>query len=337
MMHKTCIVITTIQSSDSVVLNNIAFGAKKANYGLIIAGDRKSPVDFDLGYGDYLDIDKQNHSTFQLAKSLPENTYARKNIAYLLAFKKGYSAILETDDDNDPMPSFWDKRESEVKGRKFKQKGWLNVYSFFSDDKIWPRGFLLSEINESKKAHSEQVMAFCPIQQGLVNGDPDVDAIYRLINKGDFFFNKEIDVILNEQLICPFNSQNTLWFKFAYPLMYLPSYCSFRMTDIWRSFIAQRILWTCDANVAFYNATVTQFRNQHDLMNDFSKELQGYLRNQEFVEILNSTELKKGKENMVENLHKCYQVLITEGFFENKEIFLLEEWIKDFHRIESIV
>jgi hypothetical protein len=27
------------------------------------------------------------------------------------------------------------------------------------------------------------------------------------------------------------------------PLLYLPSHCCFRMTDIWRSFIAQRCLW----------------------------------------------------------------------------------------------
>jgi hypothetical protein len=41
----------------------------------------------------------------------------------------------------------------------------------------------------------------------------------------------------------PFNSQNTAWYPKAYPLLYLPSYCSFRMTDIWRSFVAQRIAW----------------------------------------------------------------------------------------------
>ena len=38
------------------------------------------------------------------------------------------------------------------------------------------------------------------------------------------------------------NSQNTLWFKKIFPLMYLPVTCSMRCTDIWRSLIALRIL-----------------------------------------------------------------------------------------------
>lgn len=81
----------------------------------------------------------------------------------------------------------------------------------------------------------------CPIQQGLADNNPDVDAIYRLILPFPTIFRKGRKVALGNNSWSPFNSQNTTWWKKAFPLLYLPSYCSFRMTDIWRSFVAQRI------------------------------------------------------------------------------------------------
>ncbi|MBV5271274.1 MAG: DUF288 domain-containing protein, partial [Afipia sp.] len=73
--------------------------------------------------------------------------------------------------------------------------------------------------------------------------NPDVDAIYRLTLPLPQSFREEQPVALGRNVWCPFNSQNTTWWKEAAPLLYLPSFCSFRMTDIWRSFVAQRIAW----------------------------------------------------------------------------------------------
>ena len=55
---------------------------------------------------------------------------------------------------------------------------------------------------------------------------------------------------------CPFNSQNTAWWRDAVPLLYLPAYCSFRMTDIWRSFVAQRIAWENGWRLLFHEPTI---------------------------------------------------------------------------------
>ena len=83
----------------------------------------------------------------------------------------------------------------------------------------------------------------CPIQQGLADGNPDVDAIFRLVLPLPMNFGRKPPIALCRGAWCPFNSQNTSWWPAAYPLLYLPAYCSFRMTDIWRSFVAQRICW----------------------------------------------------------------------------------------------
>src|SRR5207244_12174100 len=57
---------------------------------------------------------------------------------------------------------------------------WVNAYRYFSSELIWPRGFPLSEVR-SEAPETRTVAAMrSPIQQGLANGSPDVDAVWRL-------------------------------------------------------------------------------------------------------------------------------------------------------------
>ena len=127
----------------------------------------------------------------------------------------------------------------------------INWTISFLIKKIWPRGFPLEEINlnKKKKLNFLNKKAFCPINQRLADENPDVDAVYRLTKQIPFYFEKFEDLALGKNCWFPFNSQNTVWRKEAFQLMYLPSYCSFRLADIWRSFIAQRICWENDWNV----------------------------------------------------------------------------------------
>ena len=129
--------------------------------------------------------------------------------------------------------------------------------------------------------------------------------------------------------ICPFNSQNTTWFKETFALLYLPSYCSFRMTDIWRSFIAQRILWTCGWGVLFHNSTVRQERNDHSLMGDFKDEISGYVNNLEIMNTLTQLDLAPGLDAISHNLLRCYEALIEKKFIESAELPLVESWLSD--------
>jgi hypothetical protein len=45
---------------------------------------------------------------------------------------------------------------------------------------MWPRGYPLSAISRNPPTEFEVVNASVAIQQGLANGDPDVDALFRL-------------------------------------------------------------------------------------------------------------------------------------------------------------
>ena len=127
------------------------------------------------------------------------------------------------------------------------------MYRYFSDANIWPRGLPLDAINDEipEWAQLPEMQADCPIQQGMADENPDVDAVYRLVLSLPINFRRDRRIALGRGAWCPFNSQNTTWFREAFPLLYLPAYCSFRMTDIWRSFIAQRIAWECGWSVLF--------------------------------------------------------------------------------------
>ena len=140
---------------------------------------------------------------------------------------------------------------------------------------------------------------------------------------------------LKQNVWCPFNSQNTTWWADAFPLLYLPAYCTFRMTDIWRSFIAQRIAWENNWSLLFHEPNGEQARNQHDLMRDFADEIPGYLRNAEICELLSQLKLQGGVEHLGENLRICYERLVSKNVFDPKELMLVQAWLDDVQQIQS--
>jgi len=333
-MQKISLVITTIASSDNYILKKYANFCKQNSVDLIIIGDRKSPSQFKLDGSNYFSINKQISLNFRSAKLLPENHYSRKNLGYLIAIKNKANKIYETDDDNIPLKNFFNyKKGSFNKSYTFRNSGWLNVYKFFTKKNIWPRGFALEELKKKIPTKKNIVFNNSPIQQGLADLNPDVDAIYRLTNPLPIRFKNSADLVLADGSICPFNSQNTCWYEPAYPLMYLPSFCSFRMTDIWRSFIAQRIAWTCDWSILFHKPTVIQKRNEHNLMKDFGDEISGYKNNYSLMKNLIRLKLKTGPKNIKQNMFLCYEKLIDMKIINKKEIKLLVAWFKDLENI----
>lgn len=334
-MKDTFLIITSIARSDHPVLNKFAEESTSHNIPFIVIGDTKSPKEFDLSGCDFYSVDRQNNLKFTLAKNLPFKHYARKNLGYLIAMSKGAETIIETDDDNFPLSNFWDDRKKSVNAYLLSDKDWVNIYKYFTDAHIWPRGFALENIQDILPKLEDQILIECPIQQGLADENPDVDAIYRLILPLPITFNKTENIALGNNSFCPFNSQNTTWFREAFPLLYLPSYCSFRMTDIWRSFIAQRIAWTCGWPILFHRSSVWQQRNDHNLMADFHDEIPGFINNSQIYKCLKKLKLKEGIENIPENMLLCYKKLIKLNLISSEELILLDSWRNDCHIIRD--
>lgn len=329
------LIITSIANDKHPILNSFAVECKKRNLEFIVIGDTKSPTDFQLEGCDFWGIDRQSTLPFDLAKITPTKHYSRKNLGYLLAIQNGATELVETDDDNIPREEFWNDKQREVKSHAFENAGWVNVYHYFTKHKIWPRGFPLEELQNKQIELSslKYDSVNCPIQQGLADENPDVDAVYRLTYPLPIDFEIKARLALGKNAWSPFNSQNTHWFKEAFALMYLPSYCSFRMTDIWRSYVAQRISWECGWSILYHEPTVWQQRNEHNLMKDFEDEIPGYTNNFNICKELQSLQLKAGQTNIYENLIICYQKLIDINVIGKEEMTLLKAWIKDIKKI----
>lgn len=331
MEQKTVLVVTSIAGSDNPVLKDLALGAARNSVDFIVIGDVPSPKDFKLDGCRFYGLDEQKKLPFSYAQKCPVRHYARKNIGYLVALSEGAEVVIETDDDNYPRDEFWDERVRAWKMPTLANADWVNVYRYFSDANIWPRGLPLTEVHAKPPALDTlpKTKADCPIQQGLADENPDVDALYRLILPLPQNFERDIRITLARGSWSPFNSQNTTWWREAGMLMYLPSYCTFRMTDIWRSFIAQRIAWENGWAVSYHSPTVWQVRNEHDLMRDFQDEIPGYINNVAIKDALAALPIKSGAENIADNMRLCYKTIVEMKAIGEEELALLDLWLSD--------
>ncbi len=334
--ERTAIVVTSIAAPNRAMAD-IAAGSRERGWDFIVIGDVKSPSGFALEGCRYFDIPSQTASGLRFAEMCPTGHYARKNVGYLLAMGAGARLIIETDDDNFPSDGFWRPRRRELRVATVRDGGWVNVYRYFTEARIWPRGLPLDSIDGLAPAFDALPVGEvdCPVQQGLADADPDVDAIYRMTLPLPQSFRGDRRVAMAEGTWCPFNSQNTAWWPEAFPLMYLPAHCPFRMTDIWRSFVAQRIAWTNGWSVLFHEPTVRQERNVHDLMHDFADEVPGYLNNRRIGEALADLALEPGGDAIPDNIRRCYQTLVAMGLVKSDELDLIEAWFADLAEIRD--
>jgi len=322
------IIITTVNQPTEGIKKIAEY---KKDWVLIIVADKKTPDNWCCNNTHFISVTDQIQFGSEYVRHCPWNNYARKNIGYLSAIQNGAKVIAETDDDNIPKQNFLNSVTQRIEGSLIKKTGWVNVYTYFTDQKIWPRGFPLEYINESFKEKSkpdEKEVFDCPIQQFLVDGNPDVDAVYRLTKNIETKFNSNT-IILSGRTFCPFNSQNTVWFKQAFPLLYLPGYVNFRMTDIWRSFIAQICLYKTGKQIAFRHSTMIQRRNQHSLIHDFKDEIPGYLNNVKIMELLDKLTLSAQPDKIGENMYICYEKLVQQDIIPEAEMNLVRLWLDD--------
>jgi hypothetical protein len=326
---RTAIVITTINAPTKAVVD-FAEGAGPRGINVVLIGDEKSPKDFVQDGARYFSLQAQRDSRFTYGRIAPARHYARKNVGYLEAIRAGAEVIVDTDDDNIPLDSFWAPRTPNLVARRVDAAGWVNVYAYYTEAPIWPRGLPLDQVRQPPPALATTAASvYCPIQQGLANENPDVDAIYRLVLPLPVNFRDEAPVALGPGSWCPFNSQNTTSFPDAFPLLYLPYYCSFRMTDIWRSFVAQRIAHVNGWAIGFHKATVYQVRNEHNLMRDFADEVPGYLHNENIRAALDALDLPAGADQVPQAMRLCYAKLVQMGLVGDGELALLDAFLAD--------
>jgi hypothetical protein len=329
---KNFIVITTINKPTEGIAQIADLCSRE--WSILVVGDQRTPKGWGLKNVTFLSVEMQKDLFGELADLVPYNHYCRKIFGYLYAISQGAECILETDDDTIPYSNFGCNVSPIATGRVVKKNGWVNVYGYFTQDLIWPRGLPLEEIYSKGELVSDEAEGYFPIQQYLIDEDPDVDAVYRLVFKKQVFFEPASrSVILEKGTWAPFNSQNTLFFKEAFALLYLPCYVSPRITDIWRSLVAQISLWVHNYRIIFHTSDAKQVRNRHDLKKDFELETNCYLQNKRISEEFTRLALKLN-EKKTKSLGATSQIfwnhLLRMDLIPREESFILEKWFSYF-------
>ena len=326
-MITKSVVLTSIHPPTPAVKKFAALGG----WNVLVVGDLKTPKDWHCPGVQFVSEARQRTLEFKIIRALPWNHYARKMIGYLLAARDGAVLLAESDDDNLPadnwhFPALVGEYAQIPEGHVI-----VNMYSLFTRQKIWPRGFPLTHITAPEACIDPRNLSPRSVRigvwQALADEDPDVDAIYRLTSNRPCRFDAHPPVVLPPKTFSPFNSQNTAFRCELLPLMYLPAMVNFRVTDILRSYVAQPILWAAGYRLGFLGPTVCQDRNAHDLLADFASELPLYLDTERIMAVVQ--EDIRPEASVSDNLYRVYANLARNHIVKEAELDLLASWLED--------
>ncbi len=328
-MQKKFIVITSIFPPTEAVKKF----SQISDWNLVVVGDKKSPADWRFPNVTYLGPEDQESLGYDTLKLLPWNHYCRKMVGYLYAIEQGADLIADSDDDNIPYDSWPELPEDGTKLRLLSGCKFVNIYRYFTKETVWPRGYPLNRILETEQPSETDTQAPVGIWQSLADEDPDVDAIYRLTNNKPIFFSKERHLALDKGVVSPFNSQNTIFAKELFPLLYLPSFVTFRFTDILRGLVAQPLMWNSGLHLGIGPATVVQKRNPHNYLRDFESEIPVFLHSEKVIDTLCSVDLSQ--KDLGSALIIAYEELLKQNIVEANEVELLKLWVGDVKKLSK--
>lgn len=295
---KKIIVTTTINPPTEAIKKF----DKIEGWDLIVVGDEKTPDDYKLERGHYMTLEEQDTKYPKLSELLGRNSVDRRNIGFVEAYNIGADVIASIDDDNIPMDEWG---QVVLVGQEVDVDGFycnLPVFDPLTRFKgiEWHRGFPIELINQRQivgplglqpplfksinEYEIDTVMVTPLVQANLWNGDPDVDALYRMLfgkAKEDVFYGGDIKYYTSDK-IAPFNTQNTIFARAAFP-DYISIPFIGRMDDIWGAYYLQALH---PNSVIFGPPTVVSVRNEHDISNDFALECIGYMHSLSLVEDL---------------------------------------------------
>ena len=317
---------------------------------IVVIGDRKTKSEEWKVFENskklvFLSVESQLKLNYKTTKYIPYNSYTRKNIGYLYAIEHGAREIYETDDDNifTTFNQLYNSFNfSKVCYAESTKEFMVNPYAYFGRPTVWPRGFRLLDIgNEwSDKFYissPDQITSKPLVYQGIANGDPDVDAIFRLTRANDQYpikldFYELYPLLYFPSNYIPINSQNTRYLYDAFPALALPTTVTFRVCDIWRGFIMERFIWGYNGTVLFHSPSVYQKRNVHDYYLDFVDEEALYYGLEDILKALN-TEINQPIFNPGHFMVKLIEILVNKKVLKSNDLKMYKAFIEDLENV----
>ena len=162
----------------------------------------------------------------------------------------------------------------------------------------------------------------------------DSQRLTRKDSKAKFVVYFDIDappVAFPPNSFCPFNTQNTfLHYDIFFSLM-LPQTVTFRVNDIWRSFITQRMMWDIGGHLTYYPPNAYQDRTPHNFLTDFYEEDDLYRNTNPFTQFLLKWDSKK--TDMISRHFDLIKDIYKEDILGALDVRLARAWARDLKRI----
>lgn len=334
-------VCTTIHSPSEAILSFV----NQDDWAIVIVGDEgMAPFNVSGATTVFLDVAAQEamSSDFGAFLSLlPWRHFGRKNLGYLFAILHGAQVIWDFDDDNflkqGRMPQIWETVH-EVNVDETCEA--FNPLPLMGGEArphpMWPRGYPLGLVrrpcNFSLEAGDPRSVG---VFQSLADHEPDVDGIYRLTRTTPMSFSVSPSrpaLSIPRGTYSPFNAQATLFTMDAFWSLLLPVTVHGRVSDIWRSYVGQRLLWELGLKVAFTPPIVVQHRNPHDPLADMDAERDLYFKSLALVRHLRQW---KGSAPTLEGrVEELYVSLFEHDFIEINDVLLAREWLAALGRVD---
>lgn len=354
---KWAVVATIFEASEAVRRQ-----VRLRDWCLVVVFDKKHVKNYDTewvsGRGNkvvvILHAEDQIAMNNPFVKGLPWNHFGRKNVGYLYAIQHGATVIWDFDDDNNLK--FWvedaappgapsieaavkirDQDEIEVLEPRKHKWPTFNPYPLLGAPTLpcWPRGLPPDDIKEANcsttdtKATKVRPRSIA-VLQSLAEYQPDVDAVYRITQPIPFWFKRSREtrpLLVPSGVLTPYNAQATLQFEPGFFALYLPISVEGRVSDIWRSYFAQRLFWDAGKRFGFLaRPLVVQDRNAHTNVADMSAEDDIYMKSKKLIEFLGSW--KSEGESIVERMEDLWIALYERTYIEIRDVELMQLWLQ---------
>ncbi|KAL7531344.1 hypothetical protein ACHAXR_003989 [Thalassiosira sp. AJA248-18] len=295
---------------------------------------------------------------------LPFKSFARKNLGYLFAISHGAKVIFDFDDDNvllqledgetTPPPfrhfpgdvshltvllKYTSGKEEKGKAGNSSCDLAFNPYTYMNPSLLntWPRGFPIECLRDNlsrmraETVKGDLVLSSIGVFQSLCNVDPDNDSILRMtrIDSTNFYFDRSISalpIMVPFTSYSPYNAQATTHLYSAFWGLYLPITVPGRVTDIWRSYITQRIFKDLNLYVLYTPPIVNHLRSAHDYVSDFVAETDLYTKTTKLLDYLNRW--SSNDPHLAQRILDLWIGLYEHEFIELADVIAVKEWLE---------
>eukprot|EP00250_Pteridium_aquilinum_P024577 c29272_g1_i1 orf=315-2657(+) len=318
---------------------------KMQGWQVLAIGDSHTPKNWDVRGAIFLSIEQQAALKFRVLAHLPFTSYVRKSVGYLFAIQHGAKIIYDADENasvlGHDLSNVFDlvlsesqsKNETLLQFLPLPKRTTINPYIHFGQRSVWPRGLPLETVSN---INADMYYKFVPsgkqlIQQGLANGFPDVDSIFYYTRKGvsesiDIKFDSHAPpVALPRATMAPINHFNTLFHLSAFWALMLPVSVNPQVSDIFRGFWAQRLLWDIGGYLAIYPPSI--YRADAMKSHPFEEEKDLHENVDSLIHFL--VTWNSNKPTFFERVLDLSHSLAETGFWTWQDVEFTAAWLQD--------